>query len=318
MVAPPVIPQFPLTERYFDIHKEGPSESNFGLDNAPSGLIDGGFGLYSSARVRAQIGPLKSQFYRVALCLRGEVTVECGLETYRHQRYTLHFNFPGQIFSLHDKTADMAAYYALFTADFMDELLPAARISAQFPFLDYGGEAFFQLTDTEGANVERTFEAMNEEVQTRGLDFVRVLKTHLYQLLLTGKRAYARHGLLTTEAALLRPDIGLVARFKRLINEHFRNERTLATYASRLAVSPKHLARVVKEQTGRTPAELLDDLLLLEARALLRYTDTTVAEIAYELHFTDPSHFGKFFRKHIGQTPGGYRAGDGGSEPKAA
>lgn len=301
------IPQFALNERYFDIHKEGPTDSHFGLDNDPGGLIDRGFGLYSSARVRARIGPLKSLFYRVALCLQGEVTVECGLETFRHRRYTVHFNFPGQIFSFHDKTPDMVAYYALFSAEFIEEVLPPQRIGALFPFLDYGGEALFQLTDAEGAAMESLFEAMNREVRERGVDYARVLKTHLYQILLTGKRAYARHGLLQAEAVMLRPDVGLVARFKRLASQQFREQRSVQHYADQLALTPKHLARVVKEQTGRTPGELLDDLLLLEAKALLRYTDVTVAEIAWELRFTDPSHFGKFFRKHTGFTPGEYR-----------
>ncbi len=204
----------------------------------------------------------------------------------------------------------MAAYYALFTPDFIAEVLPPARIGALFPFLDYGGEALFQLTDDEGATVEKLFLEMSREVRERGLDYARVLKTNLYQLLLTAKRAYARHGLLPTDATARKPDVDLVVRFKRLAGQHFREERAVPAYASQLAVSAKHLARVVKAQTGRTPTELLDDLRLLEAQALLRYTDHTMAEIAYALRFSDPSHFGKFFRKQLGTTPAQYRAGE--------
>lgn len=46
---------------------------------------------------------------------------------------------------------------------------------------------------------------------------------------------------------------------------------------------------------------------MLEARRLLVHSSMTVSEIAYHLRFQDPSYFGRFFRRHLGQTPGQYR-----------
>jgi hypothetical protein len=91
------IPTFKLDADYRSIHKEKTVVSAFGMDST-NNLLDSGFGLYSSEGVKAKIGPLKSQFYRVALCLRGEVDVECGLERFRHSAETIHFNFPGQLY----------------------------------------------------------------------------------------------------------------------------------------------------------------------------------------------------------------------------
>jgi AraC family transcriptional regulator, transcriptional activator of pobA len=64
------------------VHKEGLVDSNFGMDNTNE-LIESGFGLYSSANVKGKIGPLKSEFFRLAICRRSFVTVDCGLE-YEH------------------------------------------------------------------------------------------------------------------------------------------------------------------------------------------------------------------------------------------
>jgi len=60
------IKTYQLDNRYLFVHKESTTDSDFGLDNTTE-LIDNGFGLYSSARVKDRIGPLKSQFYRVVI-----------------------------------------------------------------------------------------------------------------------------------------------------------------------------------------------------------------------------------------------------------
>ena len=53
----------------------------------------------------------------------------------------------------------------------------------------------------------------------------------------------------------------------------------------------------------QTPSDLIKEKLLLEAKRALRYTDTTVKEIAYELGFNDPAYFSRFFTKAAQKTP---------------
>jgi AraC-like DNA-binding protein len=91
------------------------------------------------------------------------------------------------------------------------------------------------------------------------------------------------------------------------VGQHYREKRQVTDYAALLAVTPNHLGRVVRESTGRTPSDLIRDLLLQEAQSLLRLTHQSVSEIAYGLDFSDPATFGRFFRKETGMTPLDYR-----------
>jgi AraC-like DNA-binding protein len=75
-----------------------------------------------------------------------------------------------------------------------------------------------------------------------------------------------------------------------------------------LSVSPNHLNRVIKDNTGQTASEIIKDMLLLEAKSLLKYTDSSIAEIAYQLDFSDPASFNRFFRKITAETPLAYRS----------
>jgi AraC-like DNA-binding protein len=47
----------------------------------------------------------------------------------------------------------------------------------------------------------------------------------------------------------------------------------------------------------------INERLITEAKSLIQFTDFDIAEIAYQLNFSDPANFGKFFKKHTDKTP---------------
>jgi len=301
---PKEIKSYRLDNRYLFIHKEAVTDSDFGLDNTAE-LIDNGFGLYSSARVKNRIGPLKSEFYRVALCRRGFVTVDCGLETFTHQRNTIHFNFPSQLFSLYNKSDDMFAYYILFTEKFIEDILPLHSIQQQFPFLDYEGVPFFQLTESESTEIEELFFKIDNEIKRNEKQLKQVIQLYIKLILIAANRSYERQKL--AKKVEPKKDSTVVTRFKKLVGQHFLTKRSVSDYASIMAITPNHLSKLVKEQGGKTASSFIEEMLLMEAKALLRHTELTISEIAYQLNFSDPSHFNKFFKKGTALTPLRYR-----------
>jgi AraC-like DNA-binding protein len=301
---PKEIKSYRLDNQYLFIHKEAITDSDFGLDNTAE-LIDNGFGIYSSVRVKNKIGPLKSEFYRVAMCRRGFVTVDCGLETFTHQRNTIHFNFPSQLFSLYNKSDDMFAYYILFTEKFIEDILPLNSIQQQFPFLDYEGVPFFQLTEGESTEIEELFFKIDNEIKRNQKQLKQAIQLYIKLILIAANRSYERQKL--AKKVEPKKDGTVVTRFKKLVGQHFLTKRSVSDYASILAITPNHLSKLVKEQSGKTASSFIEEMLLMEAKALLRHTELTISEIAYQLNFSDPSHFNKFFKKGTALTPLRYR-----------
>src|SRR4029078_7133298 len=99
----------------------------------------------------------------------------------------------------------------------------------------------------------------------------------------------------------------LATQFKNFVEKHFTEHRSVWAYAKMLNISPRYLSDVVKASTGRSPLEIIHDILFLEAKALLRSTDRSVSEIAHELRFDDQAHFSHFIKKRTGSTPGELR-----------
>ncbi|HNU57802.1 MAG TPA: AraC family transcriptional regulator, partial [Flavobacteriales bacterium] len=64
---------------------------------------------------------------------------------------------------------------------------------------------------------------------------------------------------------------------------------------------------IAKAGTGRTCSELITDQLILEAKRYLLATTDQVTQVADRLGYEDPSYFIRFFKKHTGHTPEGFR-----------
>ena len=95
--------------------------------------------------------------------------------------------------------------------------------------------------------------------------------------------------------------------FIRLLPQHFVEHHSVGFYADQLYITPTYLSRVVKQTTGRTVMDYVNQMLVMEASWLLRSTDESIAQIAARLHFAAQASFSKFFLRYRGQSPGAYR-----------
>ncbi|HTQ82160.1 MAG TPA: helix-turn-helix domain-containing protein [Pseudolabrys sp.] len=117
----------------------------------------------------------------------------------------------------------------------------------------------------------------------------------------------ARNGAVT-----LAPADARVEELRRLIDANFRQQRQISFYARSLAMTADRLNDHVKRATGVTAGHLIRQRVLTEAKRQLVFTNQSIHEIAYDLAFSDPSHFTRFFRKQTGTTPQAFRGARGG------
>lgn len=102
-------------------------------------------------------------------------------------------------------------------------------------------------------------------------------------------------------------DYDLLARYRALLEDHFRNERSLAFYAGDLAVTQARLNAACKARAGKTASDLLYERIVIEAKRYLVYTESSVAQVAHLTGFDDPAYFNRFFTQRVGLSPGAFR-----------
>lgn len=295
---------YELDASLYQLHKDDTVRSDFGLDNS-SELIEGSFGLYSSANVKSSIGPVKTQYYRMALVRAGTANFDLGIESYHPVRDSIVFGFPGQVFSLYDQSDDFFVYYMLFKEEFMAESLLLKDNREQYPFFSYTGVQSFPLSPEAAEAVENLIMKINGEIKNRRSDIGRMIQLYLQIILTHAIRCYEQQQLAKEETAT--SGNALFRRFVKLVSQHFMKLRRVSDYAKLLNISADHLNRTIKAQSEKTAGELIDTMILTEAKAYLLHTELSNAEIAYRLDFSDPSHFNKFFKKLAQCTPVEYR-----------
>ena len=99
----------------------------------------------------------------------------------------------------------------------------------------------------------------------------------------------------------------LAFQFLKLVREHIKSQRSVTFFADLLYVTPKHLSICVKEITGKNCGEIIGEMVVAEAKALLHNPDLTIGHVADELQFSDQFFFSKYFKKRTGMSPLHYR-----------
>ncbi|WP_339717064.1 helix-turn-helix domain-containing protein [Cyclobacterium amurskyense] len=99
----------------------------------------------------------------------------------------------------------------------------------------------------------------------------------------------------------------LFREFNYLVETHFREKHTVAEYSELLFKAPKTISNTFKKLCEKTPLQVIQERIVLEARRLLFYTEKDVSEIGYELGFQDIQSFSRFFKKQEGLSPTDFR-----------
>jgi AraC-like DNA-binding protein len=298
------IPTYQLDPSHKEHHRNTSIDIPFGYHQLPSHQHIPGFEIYSTEGMKGTYGPAKSNFYRVGIMLQGSLDMQIGLEQFHATPVSMNFSIPGQVHSKWNISPDIFGYYILFTDSFLETLIPIGQISKEFPFYNYAGTQLLQCNSAEIEELTTLFLQINKEVQQENSGRITAVKMYLYLLLLTAKRSYEKQGL---EKVNVYAGINLVTSFHKLVSQHFLELRQVSDYASLLHVTPNHLNRIIKNTTGKTASEAIDEMLVQEAKVLLRYTTLSASEIAYQLDFSEPAAFSHFFKKLTDQTPLSYR-----------
>jgi AraC family transcriptional activator of pobA len=104
----------------------------------------------------------------------------------------------------------------------------------------------------------------------------------------------------------------IIQRFFDCLTKYHTLQREVSFYALALGIHEKYLSQVLKEKTGRTARSYIIQMVILEAKVLLDRPDLSIQQIADEMHFTNPFHFSRFFKKYTTLTPSAYRNQSGG------
>lgn len=98
-------------------------------------------------------------------------------------------------------------------------------------------------------------------------------------------------------------NLDYVILFRDLLENNFRKQKLVNNYAEQIRVTEKRLNQATSKVLDKSPKQMIDERVMLEAKRLLAHTNESVKEIGFELGFDEPTNFIKYFRKHHHSTP---------------
>ncbi len=97
-----------------------------------------------------------------------------------------------------------------------------------------------------------------------------------------------------------------VRRVREYLETTYEDNTSLDELAVIAELSPFHLVRVFKKETGLPPHTYLTHVRVQRAREMLKDNPLSIADVAYATGFTDQSHLTRWFKRMVGVTPGKY------------
>ena len=95
--------------------------------------------------------------------------------------------------------------------------------------------------------------------------------------------------------------------FIQLVSEFAPEHHTIDFYASRLCLTPRYMSTIIKQVSGKSAKQWIDDALVTRIKIDLKHTDKSVARICDDMNFPNPSFLTKFFKRMTGMTPKEFR-----------
>lgn len=236
----------------------------------------------------------------IAICLAGQCNFKLNMKRYDVKSPAILTLVPGQIIEDIKYSPDFEGHAIVLSKRFIDMLnipiwqqqymtlydKPVNRI-----FSDYIQQVrlFYNMLRCAAADVENPYRLQVIENLIRAFFYGGISKLH------------------KTESDNATYKNSIVERYIELVQEHYREERIIGFYADKLCITPKYLSKLVKEYTGRSAGEWIENHVVLEARAMLQSSDMTIQQIAASLNFPNQSFFGKYFKRATGLSPKQYR-----------
>jgi AraC family transcriptional regulator, transcriptional activator of pobA len=278
----------------------------FGTDHrvAYPSLIKG-LQLFSSEGLKPRTLLNRTQFYCIVLCISGESKRTIGLTEYDVYPNTIHFLFPGQVNQNPNIDNSLLTYNIAFSPDFFLNALKQPVPLNSFPFFTYDGIASFELEPSEALHIKEMMLKINESYTSDYRFRENIIRNYIEVILYTALKQY--ENILSNSTSSANPSILLVNKFKSLVCQHHISKHKPKDYAELLHVTPNHLNETVKSITGKTCTELIQEMILMEAKILLKQTDMPVNEIYDYLHFEDQGYFSRFFKTQTGLSPTEFR-----------
>ena len=154
-----------------------------------------------------------------------------------------------------------------------------------------------------GYDLYTVFDNIYYEYHQKDVGYIDLIRIYVAQIIILLLRKLQKQ----RESTLSGSQRALVQEVIAYIESNYSYRIRADEIAANMFFNRNYIAKLFKQETGRSIREFVSQIRIREACRLLAATDTSIAEIAAACGFVDMKAFYQFFKKHTGCTPKTYR-----------
>lgn len=248
----------------------------------------------------------RHDFYYLLALEKGAGLHEIDFIPYTPCSNSVFFMRPGQVHQLRLKTGSSG-----YLLQFRNEFYLPGHNEAGRSLRKASAVKHYCLHPSGATTIFSTLRAILQEFASRQEGYQQVIRAHmeiLFMWLIRQQRdlhssvTFNRNG----KADLYAQE--KLEAFLELMETQAFSHRQVSDYADMLHLSVYQLNAITRTTLSKTPSEIINEHLILEAKRLLLATSDQINQIAWQLGYEDPSYFIRFFKKHTGQSPEAFRS----------
>lgn len=248
----------------------------------------------------------------VVLCTQGKVEIHIDSNEYSISKGDLYFYVPSFFTIVKDVSPDFKAIIIRTDYDFIIPLInKVTDIKSQLSIRD---NPCMSLNDEQYSDIKTIINSLAERIEIENTSGFDIRRKRIMRELIISLGTTLCYEVLNTffTNAPIQPSIQdrkdtIVQQFLISLYKNFHNERDVAFYANEQSLSPSYFSTIVKCKTGKPALQWIIEIVLVDAKQMLQYSDASIKEIAIRLNFPSQSFFGKYFKQYVGISPKNYR-----------
>lgn len=251
---------------------------------------------------QSDIVPRRLSVYSFFFLTKGRSIRSKGLDSYDFGENTFFFLPAYQITTHQEICFGSEGYYCHFDLELLNVDYKTKDLINEFTFLEFNANPIVTIDEAAKRNILPLLDRLILEYKAGEKCRMNVLRMYLMTLFTEIKPFANEDNSNSSNSAFL-----ITEQYKKYLTEYIYDKQKVSDYAELLAISPNHLNKCVKNTVGKSAHDVLNEMLLLEAKFLLKQSNLNISEIACKIGRNEISGFGRFFKAQTGMSPSEYR-----------
>jgi AraC family transcriptional activator of pobA len=251
------------------------------------------------------VTPHRTNFYHIFLFENCQPTHFVDFEPINIQPYSLLFIDKDRVHQF-DQLLKYDGRVLIFTEDFFCTSETDTKfLRSSILFINLTDKPTIKLNKNDFEKYINICKSITEELSLPADNSKHILlKNFLHNFLLFAEREKRKQGFTELKKGV---DLDYTLLFRDLLETNYTKLKSVNNYTQLIFISEKRLGKATRKVLGKSPKEIINDRILLEAKRLFAHSSLSIKEIGHELGFEDSAYFIRYFKKNTGTTPVEFR-----------